>query len=270
MLGPNGGGLYQVRFRVDDPISGRWLSRDPAGFVDGANLYQYCSGMASCLLDPSGLSSCEPPSEGSNPIEELASEIERKGKLTSGNGTGWSETLNDSDRAVLRKIANNQDQMVVDMGKALAHGAINGATLVTGPIATAVLLSIDSYIQSGSIRQAIVAGGIVATVAAILHMAPRAGKLSSEKIARAFAQLVAKAEAVLGRKLSSEEIKLFAEQKLIVMESEAAAKQAALTAAGISDAEAAQLAREVPYRAGSRPARDIRELVPRFPKKARR
>lgn len=43
VLGPNGGGaggLYQVRFRVYDPISGRWLSRDPAGFVDGANLYQ--------------------------------------------------------------------------------------------------------------------------------------------------------------------------------------------------------------------------------------
>jgi RHS repeat-associated protein len=38
--GPNGGGLYQCRFRVYDPVAGRWLQVDPAGFVDGMNLYQ--------------------------------------------------------------------------------------------------------------------------------------------------------------------------------------------------------------------------------------
>jgi RHS repeat-associated protein len=34
-------GLYTVRFRTYSPTLGRWLERDPAGYVDGANLYEY-------------------------------------------------------------------------------------------------------------------------------------------------------------------------------------------------------------------------------------
>lgn len=47
--GPDNGPLYHVRHRVYDPITGRWLQRDPAGFVDGMNLYEYCaSGPIGC------------------------------------------------------------------------------------------------------------------------------------------------------------------------------------------------------------------------------
>jgi RHS repeat-associated protein len=47
-LGINGvsnGFLYHVRHRVYDPIAGRWLQRDPAGFDDGMNLYENCGGV---------------------------------------------------------------------------------------------------------------------------------------------------------------------------------------------------------------------------------
>nr|HMN42798.1 hypothetical protein [Phycisphaerales bacterium] len=38
-----------------DPISGRWLQRDPAGFVDGMNLYEYCRSRGLSGSDPLGL-----------------------------------------------------------------------------------------------------------------------------------------------------------------------------------------------------------------------
>ena len=56
MNGDNNGFLYQCRHREYDPVAGRWLSRDPAGFVDGMNLYQYCAGRALAAIDASGRS----------------------------------------------------------------------------------------------------------------------------------------------------------------------------------------------------------------------
>jgi RHS repeat-associated protein len=48
-------GLYHVRNRVLDPEQGKWLQRDPAGFVDGGSVYTYgrCSPMIA--RDPFGL-----------------------------------------------------------------------------------------------------------------------------------------------------------------------------------------------------------------------
>ncbi len=47
--------LYHVRHRVLDPELGRWLQRDPAGFVDGLNLYAYCGSDPFGRWDPHGL-----------------------------------------------------------------------------------------------------------------------------------------------------------------------------------------------------------------------
>ena len=51
-------GLYHVRHRVYDPELGRWTRRDPAGYVDGTDLYEYvqCSPVGG--LDNSGLMTC--------------------------------------------------------------------------------------------------------------------------------------------------------------------------------------------------------------------
>ena len=47
--------VYHVRHRVYDPASFRWLQPDPAGFIDGLNLYTYCGGDAINGIDPDGL-----------------------------------------------------------------------------------------------------------------------------------------------------------------------------------------------------------------------
>jgi len=47
-------GLYLVRNRVYHPTLGRWLQKDPAGMVDGTNLYQYCAGNPVNFVDPTG------------------------------------------------------------------------------------------------------------------------------------------------------------------------------------------------------------------------
>ncbi|MCX5651811.1 MAG: dockerin type I domain-containing protein [Planctomycetota bacterium] len=48
-------GLYTVRFRTYSPTLGRWLERDPAGYVDGANTYQTVHSSPVMGNDPLGL-----------------------------------------------------------------------------------------------------------------------------------------------------------------------------------------------------------------------
>jgi RHS repeat-associated protein len=48
------GHIYN-RMRCQHPGLGRFLSRDPAGYFDGSNLYEYLTGRPTVLRDPSGL-----------------------------------------------------------------------------------------------------------------------------------------------------------------------------------------------------------------------
>ena len=50
-----GSSLNATRYRNFHPTLGRWIERDPAGYLDGANLYGYVSGNPAGLTDPSGL-----------------------------------------------------------------------------------------------------------------------------------------------------------------------------------------------------------------------
>lgn len=65
-------GLYCVRNRWYDPGNGRWLSRDPSGYVDGSSLYEYCRGNPLKFVDPYGLFSR--PSGGGQAAGEAAGE----------------------------------------------------------------------------------------------------------------------------------------------------------------------------------------------------
>ncbi|MFI4854467.1 MAG: RHS repeat-associated core domain-containing protein, partial [Phycisphaerales bacterium JB065] len=47
-------GLYLFRNRYYAPYEGRWITRDPAGYVDGMNLYQYVQGNPLIYFDPFG------------------------------------------------------------------------------------------------------------------------------------------------------------------------------------------------------------------------
>ena len=57
-------GLYAVRNRTYHPTLGRWIERDPAGYLDGANLYGYVSGNPAGRTDPSGLCGETAPEPG--------------------------------------------------------------------------------------------------------------------------------------------------------------------------------------------------------------
>jgi RHS repeat-associated protein len=46
--------LYQVRNRAYSPLLGIWITRDPAGYVDGNNLYQYCNLRPLIAIDSDG------------------------------------------------------------------------------------------------------------------------------------------------------------------------------------------------------------------------
>jgi RHS repeat-associated protein len=46
---------YCVRFRWYDPVTGRWMERDPAGYVDGMLLFQFGRSAPNLWLDPYGL-----------------------------------------------------------------------------------------------------------------------------------------------------------------------------------------------------------------------
>ncbi|WOO42197.1 DUF6973 domain-containing protein [Rubellicoccus peritrichatus] len=50
------GNLFLTWFRAYDPGLGRWLSRDPLGFVDGPNIYAYVGNNPIRFIDPFGLS----------------------------------------------------------------------------------------------------------------------------------------------------------------------------------------------------------------------
>ncbi len=47
--------IYSVRYRNYHPDLGRWLQRDPLGYVDGMSLYEYVSSNPVMYLDPLGL-----------------------------------------------------------------------------------------------------------------------------------------------------------------------------------------------------------------------
>ncbi len=48
-------GLFNVRYRYYHPTLGRWVSRDPAGYIDGMSLYEYVGGSPVNAYDPYGL-----------------------------------------------------------------------------------------------------------------------------------------------------------------------------------------------------------------------
>lgn len=86
---------------MNDPVTGRWITRDPAGFVDGKNLYEFVGSNPANRADPSGriiigLDGLWTPvtSSGRAEIDKIGREIRRRVgdaeyvALTGGAGVG--------------------------------------------------------------------------------------------------------------------------------------------------------------------------------------
>ncbi|MDP1660776.1 MAG: RHS repeat-associated core domain-containing protein, partial [Phycisphaerales bacterium] len=50
-----GGNWWLARNRFYDPLAGRWINRDPAGYIDGLSMYLYVRANPWGLVDPMGL-----------------------------------------------------------------------------------------------------------------------------------------------------------------------------------------------------------------------
>ena len=88
-------GLYYYRARYYDPATGRFLSPDPAGMVDGPNLYAYAGGNPVTFVDPTGMriGTCGPIGCGAGPGAHASSPIDGGGVGGEGNGgMHWAET----------------------------------------------------------------------------------------------------------------------------------------------------------------------------------
>jgi RHS repeat-associated protein len=96
-----GVGLYSFYARTYSPELGRWLQRDPLGFVDGTNLYQYVRGRPCARTDPLGL--LDPEGGSYLVIYKYTAEDYQKAKRGVGefiNGeTGTFLSAEDKDKA---------------------------------------------------------------------------------------------------------------------------------------------------------------------------
>ncbi|HYD00989.1 MAG TPA: RHS repeat-associated core domain-containing protein [Phycisphaerales bacterium] len=104
-----GSAVYLVRHRVYDPQLGRWLQRDPAGYVDGMSLYQYGRGGPGNGSDPSGLDFIWPsgmgPSGGESPAAPPPPPV-GGGAATPSGGCAGGTGRNPADMGYFERLAN--------------------------------------------------------------------------------------------------------------------------------------------------------------------
>jgi RHS repeat-associated protein len=127
-------GLYTVRYRTYSAVLGRWLTRDPAGYVDGMALYEYVQSAPQATQDPSGLSGqVDPPKPGSATVRDLTrfaqqSEctIEEGGKHTKVLRGGKQITTTPRSNPVAKGTAKGIIRAILGGGAAGAGGRAAG------------------------------------------------------------------------------------------------------------------------------------------------
>jgi len=115
-----GVGLYHFLFRSYSPRLGRWLQRDPLGYVDGVNLYQYVASMPTRFVDLWGL--CTDAGKRLKRLLKAYRDIAKQHKLNRGQ-PDWDLTDEDIRNLrinLLRYIAQLLRLQEDDLRKALA------------------------------------------------------------------------------------------------------------------------------------------------------
>jgi RHS repeat-associated protein len=121
-----GVGLYAFPFRGYSPALGRFLQRDPLGYIDGPNLYEYVSSMPTTATDPLGLAVLADkgpggsgPSPGETDGEEPGGNGDSDGDGSDDDGKpdpcgadgggGRTGPLTAKDKDLLRELLNDPD-----------------------------------------------------------------------------------------------------------------------------------------------------------------
>ncbi len=106
-------GLYAVRNRTYCPGEGRWLERDPAGYVDGQHLYQYVQSSPTWKTDPLGMFAAAT-------LDNCSNKRRRPGFTPSQNGCGPEDfpAVPDSFfwQVQFRVCCNDHDQCYQECG----------------------------------------------------------------------------------------------------------------------------------------------------------
>ena len=99
-------GLVNFRMRWYDPVTGRWLSKDPIGLSGGLNLYAFCEG---------------------DPINN----VDRIGLCTEDDGGFWERVKKKARNAIKAVVTASQAALPTTSSTAVnaLEGAATGATL---------------------------------------------------------------------------------------------------------------------------------------------
>ncbi|MEQ8845994.1 MAG: RHS repeat-associated core domain-containing protein [Phycisphaerales bacterium] len=133
--------LYHVRHRSYSPELGRWMQRDPAGYVDGMGLYEYGRSASPLWTDPFGLQSrrqetCECDDGWDDGLDDIRESL-RRVEGDPDHNIDWT----DEEREFFRRYNEEVDEKTARYMKAglggflfVAGFFVPGDELIWGPL----------------------------------------------------------------------------------------------------------------------------------------
>jgi RHS repeat-associated protein len=176
--------IYYYRARYHDPALGRFLSRDPLGYVDGMSLYEYVKGMPLISVDPHGLEDWELVETWKHPtsgdvIEEYKNKDYRMGVA---EGEPQFTRVNRTQANKNRTMGSDIDE-VIDQRRSAAETALRkverGAHIAEDAVQTAVFCAS----MASPIDESILVGwGLKLTAKNAAKVAAKLGKLGYKAV----------------------------------------------------------------------------------------
>jgi RHS repeat-associated protein len=149
-------GLYHVRHRMYHATLGRWVQRDPAGYIDGLNLCQYGRSSPANWVDPAGLycGECSPPSDPKNNYYHIQIKIVLTPRGVDPQSLDWNTPLATIGGI---EVLNTAKSLGGGVAKGLAGGASKGVAFASSVAQTRVENAVSSA-TSGSFKEACLDG----------------------------------------------------------------------------------------------------------------